>query len=409
MIYKKTLFQLSHFFLACLICMMNVNGNNFFHAKELLFVLFLFTSLQYADFKKVFNFLLMMVIYLYSMIVNLFMEANYPFNTAIYFILGFVYLFLQVYETPQYTKTIIKTFIISAIVVAFMSIIIWIICMISPIAALGLSIFFETDENDAAAFIFMIQNRTILGFEFMRVYYCTAPCLICALGYYLQDQFTVQKKKNKFFILLFSFGLLISGARANLLAVILLNGSYICCKLIKEKKLVAAFFIISVGAFAALFFLMLMLSEKSDDSIKVKALHKLSYMKVFSEHPYKTIFSGWGPGSEFYSRGFGRITNTTELSFYETIRRYGILSTILIFIFIWGRPIIYCFSNKMPVAYQIFFSITVACYVFVACTNPFLLGSIGFCSLIFMETLIADFYHNKNPYRNSLKHRTKND
>lgn len=393
MLYKKSLLQISHFFLFCLIFMMNVNGNNFFHLKELFFILFVSSSLKYGNYKKIFNFLLMIVLYLYSAVVNLFTEPAYQFNAAVYNLLGFIYLFLQVYEIPEYKNTIIKSFLASAFVVAFMSIIFWIICMSSPIIATGLQLFFETNKTDAAAFIFMIVEREILGFKFLRVYYCTAPCMICALGYYLLQMLNNKKIKYFLLVLIFDFALLISGARANILVVALLNGGYFCLKLIKQKKLVRAFIIIMIAGAFALFFLLTLMGEKSDSSIKVKDLHKVSYFKIFSEHPYKTIFTGWGAVSEFYSRGFHKMTNTTELSFFDTIRRYGVLSTILIFTFIWFRPVIYCFTNKMPLAYQLFFSVMVISYVCVACTNPFLLGSIGFCSLIFLETIIQDYYH----------------
>ncbi len=306
--------------------------------------------------------------------------------------LGFIYLFLQVYETPEYYETIIKSFIFSAKIVVYMSVIVWLICMIFPVIGNAISLYFELQDSGNAAFIFMIVKRQIWGFEFLRVYYCTAPCMICALGYYLLKQFNKKSKKNFFYIILFSFGLLISGARANILVVALLLGAYICLKLVQKKKLATAFFIIMIVSFASLLFLILMVSEKTDSSIKVKTLHKLSYNKIFEEHPFKMLFTGWGAGSEFYSRGFHKMTDTTELSLYETIRRYGLISTILIFIFIWGRPIIFCWSNKMSLIYRVFFSIILISYIAVACTNPFLLGSIGFCSLIFMETLIYYYY-----------------
>ena len=190
---------------------------------------------------------------------------------------------------------------------------------------------------------------------------------------------------------MYSFALCISGARANILAVILLICSFFCLNLIRERKLVMAFFIIIVAGISALLVLFLLLGEKSDASIKVKTLHKISYMEIFNKNPLKTLFTGWGAGSEFYSKGFHKMTDTTELSFYETIRRYGIISTFFIFLFIWFRPVIYCFANKFPFVYSMFFSIILASYILVSCTNPFLLGSIGFCSLIFMETIIYNF------------------
>ena len=398
-LYKTKLQEFSHFFLACLIFMMNVNGNNFFHLKELFFIMFISTSLQYGDYRKLWNFILMMILYLFSATANLISESSYRFSAAVYNLLGFIYLFLQVYETPEYTRTIVRSFLFSAKVVAWMSVAIWILCMASPPVAAGLTFFFEMNKTDAAAFIFMIVQREILGFPFLRVYYCTAPCMICALGYCLVVRFYSLKDENWFSVLLFSFGLLISGARANILAVVLLNGAYICLKLIQQKKLARAFMIILAAGTASFVFLLMMLNEKSDSSIKVKTLHKISYMELFDMHPYKTIFTGWGAGSEFYSKGFRKMTDTTELSFYETIRRYGIISTVMIFIFIWGRPVIFVLANRMPLVQKLFFSVMVISYIAVACTNPFLLGSIGFCSLIFIETVIYDFYRNKNLLR----------
>ena len=396
MLYKKTLLQISQFFLFCLVFMMNVNGNNFFHLKEFFFVLFVVTALRYGDYRKLFNFLLMICIYIFSAVYNLFTEPNYQFGAAAYNLLGFIYLFLQVFEVKEYKETIIKAFLVSSFIVAIISIFVWILCMSSPLISAGLTLFFENTKTDAAAFIFLIIEREILGFKFLRVYYCTAPCMICSLGYYLLRQVKNSDKKNLFFILIYSFAILISGARANILVVCLLMGSYFCLKLIKQKKFTSAFLLVLIAATFSLIFLLMLMGEKGDSSIKVKDLHMQSYNEIFSEHPYKTLFTGWGAGSEFYSKGFHKMTSTTELSFFETIRRYGLLSTILIFIFIWLRPVIYCFSNKMPFVYQSYLSIIIISYICVACTNPFLLGSIGFCSLIFMEVLIQDYYLKEN-------------
>lgn len=395
MLYKKNLLQISQFFLACLVFMMNVNGNNFFHLKEVFFMFFVITAFSYGDYRKLFNFLLMICIYIFSAVYNLFTESNYQFGAAIYNLLGFIYLFLQVFEVKEYKETIIKTFLDSSFVVAIISILIWILCMSSPVISAGLTLYFKNTKTDAAAFIFMIVERQILGFKFLRVYYCTAPCMICSLGYYFLQQFKKYNRKNLFLILIYSFAILISGARANILVVCLLFGSFFCLKLIKQKKLARAFLLVFLAGSLSLMFLLTLISEKGDSSIKVKDLHMESYEKIFSEHPYKTFFLGWGAGSEFYSKGFHKMTSTTELSFFETIRRYGVLSTILIFIFIWGRPIIYCFFNRIPFVYKCYVSIIIISYICVACTNPFLLGSIGFCSLIFMEVVIQDYHHKE--------------
>ena len=177
-------------------------------------------------------------------------------------------------------------------------------------------------------------------------------------------------------------------ARANILAALAVNFFYFAVNLLKKKRLALFFFITSASTIFSLIVVFLFLSDKTEASLSVKRLHKLSYSKVFDSNVLKYFFPGWGAGSEFYSLGYKEWTYITELSLYETIRRYGMIQTILIFFSVWLSPLIrFCLSSR-SLYNKIFWSGTFFAYLFVACTNPFLLGSIGFCALLFMTTIL---------------------
>ena len=78
-------------------------------------------------------------------------------------------------------------------------------------------------------------------------------------------------------------------------------------------------------------------------------------------------------------------TGLTELSHLETVRRYGLVPAIMIFVFVWLKPVVTIISKEKSLL-KYFYMILLVSYIFVACTNPFLLGSIGFCALLFMST-----------------------
>ena len=111
----------------------------------------------------------------------------------------------------------------------------------------------------------------------------------------------------------------------------------------------------------------------------------MSYEKEFISDYGRFLLYGWGGGSTFYSAGFKSYTGLTELSHLETVRRYGLVPTIMIFVFVWLKPVVTIISKEKSLL-KYFYMILLVSYIFVACTNPFLLGSIGFCALLFMST-----------------------
>lgn len=369
-----------------LILSINVNGPDFFKTKELFFVLFVGTSLKYGNYKNLWELFIMISAMLISACLNLIIPgSNLTFNGIISNTLGLFYLILLVFNNDMYKDVIIKMYLISATCVAILISSIWIICSSNPLLKDTLIAFFDSKKNDKVAFIMMIRNRKIFKWWVLGVYYGTAPCMIPALGYWLMDRLEHKNKKNFLMIILLTISLMMTGARANIMAAGLLVFAYFAFYLIRKRYYNLAMFMMFLVLMIGVVVAYLFLSDKGEASLKAKNLHKLSYKGLFDSDIIRTFFYGWGAGSSFYSRAYNEWTSLTELTLYETIRRYGFVSTFFIFVFIWFKPLMIIINSKKGLI-CFFPMLILLAYVFVACTNPFLLGSIGFCALLFFNT-----------------------
>lgn len=104
------------------------------------------------------------------------------------------------------------------------------------------------------------------------------------------------------------------------------------------------------------------------DGVEIRNGHIQSVINEFKGRPL-AFFTGEGPGSEFYTKGYGRYADNIELSQFEYLRKYGIVSFIAAtFFYFWpllgkkkdtfflkGALIMYYFvSFSNPVLYSIF-------------------------------------------------------
>lgn len=104
------------------------------------------------------------------------------------------------------------------------------------------------------------------------------------------------------------------------------------------------------------------------DGLEIRNGHIQSIIDEFGMHPV-AILTGEGPGSLFYSKGYGAYVDNIELSQFEYLRKYGIISFIIAtFFYFWpllgknkntfflkGALIMYYFvSFSNPVLYSIF-------------------------------------------------------
>jgi len=392
---RFNLLNLSKVFLALLIFSINVNGGNFLNTKELFFFLLVLTGCIFGDYGRIKPLLLMLFLYFSSFFVNLILPgSNLNSDQGLYFSLGFFYLFLLVFNKNDFRKVTIDTYLFSAKVVAVFIIAVWFVCFLWNDIKWQLIMFFDSVENDNVAFIFMIRTRKILDWWFPGVYYSTAPCLIPALAYYLAKAIRNNYNIHKTSCLILFLGLIFTAARANILAAFVLFIMYLVITNLSKRRIVFAISIAMVALVGVIFVMYLFLTDIEESSLAVKTLHKQSYLYEFGKDQFRTIIFGWGAGSSFFTQGFNEYTMLTELTLYETVRRYGFISMLVILLFIWFPPIFRTFQGGFQLS-TVYLGGGLFIYILVASTNPFLLGSIGFCALFFFSSAI-DMSLNKN-------------
>ena len=101
------------------------------------------------------------------------------------------------------------------------------------------------------------------------------------------------------------------------------------------------------------------------EGLTTRWLHLESIGDLFSSNPSYFIF-GNGPGSQFYTKGFDDITNNIEISQLETVRKYGIIFS-LIFLFYYFFIIVSLFKKNQSSIY-----LAMIAHFFVALSNPVL-------------------------------------
>lgn len=118
-------------------------------------------------------------------------------------------------------------------------------------------------------------------------------------------------------------------------------------------------------------------------TVEVRLLHYESLMKLFSEDHIGFVF-GFGLGTEFYSTGAGFAVTGIELDHLNTIRKYGLIWSLVFFGFIISislRAISSRFSDVRTLG------VCLAAAFIVAGTNPVLISPIFF--LILFVTMQA--------------------
>ncbi len=379
------LFDLSKVLLALLIVSINIR-EPYFHSREILFGLVVLTSYKFIDIRRIKYAIALVVIWAITAIYNIlvpgsdFKLAGSGFNTIV--IAG--YLCLMCFCVKKYASTIISSYLIVSIIVAVITIVIWVICYFSSSAYSFLREYFiQMQESTGLSFI-AIDLRAILGTRFLTVWYRTSPCMICALGYCLIERLD-KINKHTILIVLFSVALFFSGTRANMMSAVLLDLLYVAFWFSRKRIPLFTLFIIFSGLFSAAMFAFLFFTDSGSASSAIKTSDTKSYFSTFASDGLRTLFFGWGPGSTFYSLGRGKMVDITELSLFETIRRYGLISTFVIFFYIWFSPIRSELFRRNSIN-NLFYVATLMAYIVTACTNPYLLDSVGFCALLFYCT-----------------------
>ena len=239
----------------------------------------------------------------------------------------------------------------------------------------------------------MVARRSFYGYDLLSIYYKTSSTLVFPLSFFCSK--FIYKKKDLFsftMIFLFSFCLIISGTRANILGavVILLYYIYRYLKL-RRNVLLSLVGVCSVLLFSVLFFLSLSFNETNKSS-EVKSGHLTSFVSNMSENPEYLIW-GQGLGSKAYSIGTNTTQAQTELTYFDLIRFFGIPLACL-FVLLIGYPMIYLYRNRMINDRNRYSFVAFVTYLLIAGTNPLLVSSTGMLIIIVMYSLMNRQIYN---------------
>lgn len=362
-------------------------GNSILHLKNLSFFLFLVLTLNKKSYRNFWIVLLFQVIFFVTFAFQLLIPnttIDYPYLITTYksFILFILLLYCE-------KKNILFTvFYYSNLIVAVLCNILWLIMFKNQ----GMETFLYglltngvLKENFGQ--VIFVARRSFIGIKVFQVFYKTSPLAILCLAYSSYNYLEYRFKRYLIHSIIFFFYLFVSGTRMNILCAASISIWALFYHLIRFRKFVLASALFSFSAISGILLLNLLLADKADYSLNVKTMHVVSYNNLFESNPIRYLFIGDGPGAEFFTLGFNKMTSVTELSYYDLIRNFGLVFAIVILI-IYLLPMIN--SNKKNPGLGLSMSIGYLLYLSVAGTNPFLFSSTGVISYIIM------FYISRN-------------
>ncbi|PKQ68747.1 hypothetical protein BZG01_03250 [Labilibaculum manganireducens] len=236
--------------------------------------------------------------------------------------------------------------------------------------------------------IFTIQDRSFGSLKLFSMYFHTSPLIVFATTFYGYKFIEERKKRDLLFLLLNVLGLFLSGTRNNMFMSIFsiaLVFLYYGSRKIKLGILLACFssllFLVNSGVISELL-------SKKEVSNQTKLAYIPDYVKVFDD--VNNLIFGQGLGSRFYVNVHSDWVDNTELSYFELLRRFGI---IIGFVYILMLFIPFVYINKRTA----WILCSYFCYLIMINTNPFFFSSNGMLLLsIVLVYLVKN--HQKLPY-----------
>lgn len=356
----------------------------FFHTREILYALTILSSIKFMQLSQAKYTITLIIIWAISVTYNLiFPGSNIDFsNGGFGTIIISAYLLLMCFYEERYAKVIMHAYGFVSVVIALIVITIWVSCYLSDSTYNTLRTFFINLEGTTGLSLIDIDKRMILGTRYLAVWYRTAPCMTCALGYHMARRLNGEKR-NLFVIILLSCALIFTGTRANIISTMLLAGFYIGFKMYKRGFKLTPLLLFSAIMVTATILVIRFINDSNSQSSTIKILDTLTYIDIFKKDPVRTLFFGYGPGSTFFSRGRQMYVSITENSLLESIRRYGLVSTCIIIFGIWFKPLRSPDFRKKENYTRYFYYCVFGGYMLSALTNPYLLDSVGFCALLY--------------------------
>lgn len=228
----------------------------------------------------------------------------------------------------------------------------------------------------------LISRRSILGVQILTFYLKSCVSFLLVMAYYMY--FVLTDKKINIFNILFLLTIvayfLVSGTRSTMLVPFFLF-VVIATRAYKDSKYMK-YFMYPIIVLVAIVFVVILVAaatEINEYSNSVKYGHIGSYIDLFDEN-YSYLILGQGPGTSFYSEGFGKFVYQTEWSYLDMIRWYGVFSWVIIYVFAKPLGTFWRMRNQDGLAYCMFWGYMA--YLVIAGTNPLLMSSTGMIILL---------------------------
>ena len=362
-------------------------GNALFHTKILTFAFALTMNMRRMTFSmKTLAYILIFYI-AFTVSVSLMILRGIAYDPSFINMYSTTFLTLILFFLRPNKIHIQSAVTFSCIVIAIISLVITFLLTKVPAALVFIQ------ENNAVKAIFMIaRHKKVLFWWLPSVFHRSSSIIILVYAQKLYDFLRAKKRTLCDFLLvnLFFWSLFFTGTRANMFSIILITGIVYLDFVFYCKKQVLKFQIfLSLGILFAAVGIFALLTVKNSSSV-AKDGHILSYHELFSEHP-SYILIGEGPGSYFFTKAYNTFLTNTELSYYELLRMFGIFFTSAI-LCCYLSPLLHI--RKLEGNRNIVTVMAYTAYLFIAGTNPLLIGPTGF-----MAWWITENYLYKENWR----------
>ena len=354
--------------------------NSILRLKVPLFLIFVFSlAINYKpDYKYMPHIVLLAIVNAIAFSSGTLAGQEFDYNMTVQYLIFFLLFICLIWRK---SLDVLTPIIFSSVIVSVITVISFISFTAYP--ELSLAIYDFSSAHDQ---FIMIGERNFLGVEFRQVFYKSVPVIIFPAAYCFYKFVYIKSGRLKYFMLtiLFMFALFCGGNRS-LLGSMFAILFFVAYKKISKHKLFVPVLLIILTIASYIFFLAI--TDASEASTGVKIRHMQSFYDYFSDKWYLLPF-GSGAGAYFDVKDYG-FTTITEMTYMELIRMYGLIGLCIIMYFF----LIPLFNNKTKakkIMYWRPFSISYIIYLIISGSNPYLISSTGFISVLLMFTVISN-------------------
>ena len=363
--------------LFCLVVMLDPTGS-ITHLKDKVFVLLVaFNIVAYKpDYRYLLHILVPIAVIFFCYVMAT-VQGNIPDDDEMIALLKSVAPLILLLWVGRYN--IIKQMSVPAVLICIITIVCWVLTQTNEIFE-QLIYKFVVDHD----MTMKISRRSIMGFEIHGCYYKSFVTVMFTMYIVIYNMFNSSgwfyRSCYVLLFTLFFFASSVSGTRSSMLLPFAMIGMVSYRQILSYHKVRYVLLpVLAIFLFVFVFFVITLASETSELSNTIKYGHLNSYIDLFVENPLYLIL-GQGPATQFYSEGFRRFTYVTEWTYIELLRNFGILSLLILGVFIFPLVCLWKYARKSNYVFGIF--CTYVIYIFIAGTNPLLLSSTGMIMIL---------------------------